>query len=255
MSDADERQDEKARLRAEAAQLLGRDLFGILDLPRTASTEDVRRAYITAAKKWHPDRAPRSDDELRRLFEKVFARLDLARVTLSDPAERARVVAGARDGRLDKDGALASRADAATFEAKKAEAFLKKNDRATATQHLERAVRLAPANAEYRATLLSMVLLEPTSPPDKLEATLVELDDLAKRDPACERVFFVRGQVRKRLGREREAFADFSRAAELNPNNLDATREVRIYKMRAERPTTPASSTGALGFIKKLFKR
>jgi hypothetical protein len=36
------------------------------------------------------------------------------------------------------------------------------------------------------------------------------------------------------------AMRDFRRSAELNPKNIDAAREVRLYTMRTSRPSMPA---------------
>ena len=41
--------------------------------------------------------------------------------------------------------------------------------------------------------------------------------------------------MRKKLGEIGPAIGDFRRAFELNPRNLDAQREVRLYEMRAQK--------------------
>ena len=49
-----------------------------------------------------------------------------------------------------------------------------------------------------------------------------------------------RGLLYKRLGMADMAMRDFRRTAELNPKNIDAAREVRLYTMRTSRPSMPA---------------
>jgi hypothetical protein len=57
-----------------------------------------------------------------------------------------------------------------------------------------------------------------------------------------------------------QAYSDFARVAELDPSNIDAVREVRLFKMRegrgdATESTSKKGSEGEGGFFKKLFKR
>jgi curved DNA-binding protein CbpA len=57
-------------------ELLTRDHFAVLGLQRTAGPADVAKAFVEAAKKWHPDRVPRELEDLRPLVGEVFVRLD-----------------------------------------------------------------------------------------------------------------------------------------------------------------------------------
>jgi tetratricopeptide (TPR) repeat protein len=249
------------QLREAATRLLTLDYFAALSVSRAATPDDVKKAFLEAVKAWHPDRVPPGLDELKPLFGKVFARLELARATVSDPERRARyIVELAKPTTAATAGDLSSAE--ATLEFRKAEGLLKKNDAVQAEQHLRRAVQLAPANVEYQI-LLVWLQVKPDSTPARLGELVLELGRLIERDPRAERAYFYRGQLEKRLERTREAMADFARAAELNPSNVDAQRELRIYKMRQERgaPTgaqrseTAAGEGGVGGFFKKLFKR
>jgi curved DNA-binding protein len=57
------------------------DYYSILDIPRTASQEDIKRAYRKLAMRYHPDR-PDGDSE-------KFKQINEAHDTLSDPQKRA----------------------------------------------------------------------------------------------------------------------------------------------------------------------
>lgn len=248
-------------IREAALKLLGVDYFAALGISRTATPDEVKKAFIEAVKSWHPDRVPPGLEEVKPLFGKVFARLELARATVSDPERRARYIA-----ELAKPTTAATASDVssaeATLEFRKAEGLLKKNDASQAEQHLRRALQLAPANVDYEV-LLAWLQAKPESSPARLHELVATLDRLIDRDPKCERAYFYRAQLQKRLDRTKEAMADFARAAELNPSNVDAVREVRIYKMRQDR-AFPAGANkeanretdgGVGGFFKKLFKR
>jgi tetratricopeptide (TPR) repeat protein len=241
-------------LREAAHKLLVADYFVALGVARTASPEDVKKAFVEAAKTWHPDRVPSGLEEARPLLSKVFARLELARATLSDPARRKHYL-----DELAKPVTAATAGDIssaeATLEFRKAEALLKKHDAAGAEAHLRKAVQLAPSNVEYQV-LLVWLQVKPDSTPSRLKELAADLDRLIGRESTSERGYFYRGQVRKRLDQLDKAHADFVRAAELNPGNVDAAREVRIYNMRKEKAAPAASADeGVGGFFKKLFKR
>jgi curved DNA-binding protein CbpA len=247
-------------VRESAQKLLALDHFAALGVGRGAGPDEVKKAFIEAVKAWHPDRVPLGLEELRPLFAKVFARLELARATVSDPQRRAKYI----EDLAKPTGGAATAGDMASAEAtlefRKAEAMLKKHDAVQAEAHLRRAVQLAPTIVEYQV-LLVWLQAKPDSTIGRLRELVTDLDRLLDRDPQSERAYFYRAQLRKRLDLTKEAMADFARAAELNPSNVDAVREVRLYKMRQEKGATPAAAAregggeGVGGFFRKLFKR
>ena len=244
-------------LRESAQKLLALDHFSALGVGRTASPDEVKKAFIEAVKAWHPDRVPLGLEELRPLFAKIFARLELARATVSDPQRRARYI----EDLAKPTGGAATATDMASAEAtlefRKAEGMLKKHDPVQAEAHLRRAVQMAPGNVEYQV-LLVWLQAKPNSTVGRLRELVTDLDRLLDRDPQSERAYFYRAQLKKRLDLVKEAMADFARAADLNPNNVDAVREVRLYKMRQEKAAPAAAAPegeGVGGFFRKLFKR
>ena len=82
------------------------------------------------------------------------------------------------------------------------------------------------------------------------------LDEVLRGDPRYERALFYRGMLLKRSGRGEKALRDFQLAAELNPRNLDAQREVRLHEMRTRdgRPKEGAEPPQA-SIFSKWFKR
>ena len=253
MGSAAENEAKTKELREAAQKLLAADYFAALGVSRTASPEEVKKVFIETVKSWHPDRAPQGLEELRPLFSKVFARLELARATVSDPARRARYIE-----ELAKPSTAATAGDIssaeANFEFRKAEAMLKKNDAVQAEVHLRRAVQLSPQNVEFQA-LLIWLQAKPDATRDRLRELVVDLDRLIGRETTSEKAYFYRGSLKKRLDLTKEAIADFTRAIALNPNNVDAAREVRLHTMRQEKEKPPAAAAGLGGLFRKLFKR
>ena len=62
-----------------------RDYYEILGVPKTASVEDIKKAYRTLALKYHPDRVPA---EQKKEAEEKFKELSEAYAVLSDPQKR-----------------------------------------------------------------------------------------------------------------------------------------------------------------------
>ena len=255
-------QAKRRELQQAAEKILAADLFAVLGVSRSATVDEVRAAFVAAARSWHPDKVPPGLEDLRGEFASVFARLEQARATLSDPSLRLRYAGDLAQGKAaPPPGAPADRAAAtnaeAALELRKAEALLKKQDTAGAESHARRAVQLAPTVADHQAFLIALQANKPDCDLERARGFVAELDRLIARDERCERAFFVRGTLQKRLGRSAEAARDFARAAELNPRNLDAAREVRLHQMRREKESVAKAppDEGVGGFFRKLFKR
>ena len=72
------------------------DPYEILSVPRTASADDIRKAYRGLAKRWHPDTNPDKPEAEAR-----FKTISAAYALLSDPEQRARF----DRGEIDASGA------------------------------------------------------------------------------------------------------------------------------------------------------
>lgn len=72
------------------------DPYAVLGLPRTASAEEIRKAYRALAKQWHPDTNPDKPEAEAR-----FKAISAAHALLSDPEQRARF----DRGEIDASGA------------------------------------------------------------------------------------------------------------------------------------------------------
>jgi hypothetical protein len=66
------------------------DYYKMLMVPREATTEEIRAAFLRAAKVWHPDSLPLSIIDVRSECERVFSRITTAYEALVEPAKRAK---------------------------------------------------------------------------------------------------------------------------------------------------------------------
>lgn len=63
-----------------------KDYYKVLDVDRSASAKEIKRAYLKLSKLWHPDKAPRQEDKLA--YEKKMAGINEAYEVLSDEEVR-----------------------------------------------------------------------------------------------------------------------------------------------------------------------
>ena len=47
------------------------DYYSVLGIGKTASTEEVKKAYKKLARRWHPDKNPNNSEEATRRFKEV----------------------------------------------------------------------------------------------------------------------------------------------------------------------------------------
>ena len=208
--------------------------FSMLGVERDASDAEIQSAYYTLAKAWHPDRLPAELARLRDPASKVFSRMSEAFETLSDPAKRKRYVDVMKGGGGTPEEAnkIQQILDAAS-DFQRAEILWKKNDPG-AEQYITRAYQADPEQSDYIALFATMQLAKRAA--DAPVDDLLKLCDRAiENHERCERAYFCRAMLKKRVGKIDSAMSDFRAAYEINPKNLDAAREVRLYEMRRGR--------------------
>jgi hypothetical protein len=256
----------KAKILERAEQITSQDFFQMLGLDRTATTEQIQKAFIGLAKVWHPDRLPPALVDVKDACSKVFTHITEAHATLSDPAKRKDYMTLLKDGgATPQDQAKIQAILEAATEFQKAEFLLKRNMGDTQAYDLvKRCVMLDPDQADYQATLAWLDAQKPEwlSREKTLDKCFI-LDRCIQRNPNCERAYFYRGMLYKRADENNKALKDFKKAAELNPRNLDAMREVRLFNMRglqSKPPGAPPKQQEAAaekigGLFGKLFKK
>jgi curved DNA-binding protein CbpA len=208
--------------------------FSMLGVGRDASEADIQNAYYALAKAWHPDRLPPELAHLRDPASKVFARMSEAFETLSDPAKRKRYVDVMKGGGGTPEEAnkIQQILDAAS-DFQRAEILWKKNDPG-AEEYITRAYQADPEQADYIA-LYAMVQLGKRSADAAVDDLMKLCDRAIENHERCERAYFCRAMLKKRIGKIESAMTDFRAAYEINPKNLDAAREVRLHEMRRAR--------------------
>jgi curved DNA-binding protein CbpA len=254
----------KKEIEDKAATIDKEDHFTLLGVTRDTPTAEIQKAFFGLAKKWHPDRVPAPLAEVKNLCAKVFGRMSEAHQTLMDPAKRAKYESSRKAGSDDSPEAQAQVMAilGAATDFQKAEICLRRNDMKQAEEFCRKAIAVEPKQADYIAMLVWLESQKPQKQdPSSTQAQVAELTRAIGISQACERAFFYRAMLLKRLGQDGQAVKDFKRAMELNPRNVDATREVRLYNMRGGDKAKPGSSVPAGkkeeggGLFGRLFKK
>lgn len=245
----------------ERAAVIDReDYYTMLGLPRDAGDQAIQAGYFALAKVWHTDRLPAELADVRDAASKVFARMNEAFETLSEPGRRKRYLEMLKGGSgTPEEADIIQKIVEAATDFQRAEICWRTRDLEAARKYIDKALAADPGQSEYIALYVTIEAAQRTTGPID---DLVAMCDLAiNKNETCERAYFTRGTLRRRMGHPEAAMADFRRAAELNPKNVDAAREVRLHEMRRSKRPGPTNKTpapkdgGVLSGIGKLFKR
>ncbi len=234
-----ERQEE-ARLRAELARMAqrfaGRSYFEILEVSEGASDSEIREAYERLAAQAHPDRLNASSEAVRRLAAEVFGHVETAYETLSDPRRRGEYVLGIK--RADREAARradAERALEAEQEFQRGEASLRERAYENALVAFGRALQLYPEEGEYHAHYGYTLHLCHPDDVDMVREAIEHVKRGLKLASDREKPYLLMGRLCKATGRAGAAEKMFTRAIQIQPNCVEALRELRLINMRRTR--------------------
>ncbi|MCC6645859.1 MAG: DnaJ domain-containing protein [Polyangiaceae bacterium] len=250
--------ERRQEIRDRAAKIDGETYFAMLGVALDSPPEVVQSAYFGLAKRWHPDRLPEQLGEVREQAAKVFSRMSEAFQTLSDPEKRAQYMNLMKGGgATPEEQAKVAAVIEAQMDFQRAEVCLKRGDLAGARKYGERARAKDPDQIDYKVLDVWVAAISGQPKPDDLARCIEQLDLLLASEPNHQRALQYRGALLKRVGNDARAVRDFRKLLELDPRNLDAEREIRVYEMRhgGEKPDKPASNIPFAGLLDRLKKK
>lgn len=214
------------KARAEAAANLAReiheyferldslDYYQLLGVDRTESPAHIKRAYLAAARSYHPDVISRSglDADTRVRANKVFSEIGRAYATLSDPEKRLQyddVLAGGGDADFD-----AERLATAESMYRKGDVLLRQGNFRGSLEFLRAAVELWPDEANYQRDLGWALYKKAPSEPER---ALEHLEAAVDLDAADAVAHFRLSLVLRSLGQAERGDEALARARQLDP--------------------------------------
>ena len=225
-ADTDFERDIAARLSNTADQ----DHFGRLEISRSATTEDVKEAFLSLAKRYHPDKlSALGQAHLVPQGRELFARIKDAYDVLVDPASRAKYIA-------ELDAKAAPKAKLSPEQAKTsfqmAQHLLRKRDFRGAEVELNRAIDADP-QPEYLAELAWSMYSNASRRDETRDQVKSLIARALKSSTESDRAYVVAAHVARGEGEPPEKVERlFRKAVERNPKNIEAARELRLIETR-----------------------
>lgn len=242
-----EEKSKRNELAAMAERFVGRSYFEILGVSEDASGAALHAAYESIAAQAHPDRVNASSAAVHQLAEQVFSQVERAYETLADP--RRRQLYELERKRLERVAAQredANRALEAEKQFQLGETALRERAYETALRCFGRALELNPEEGEYHAHYGYALHM---CHPDDVQI-VQEAMEHAKRGMKLasdrEKPYLLLGRLCKATGRAGAAEKMFTRAIQIQPNCVEALRELRLINMRRQKQR---------GFIGRLLRR
>jgi len=252
------RWDEVSRV---IAMMDRQNYFEMLGVKESADSSDISKKYMTLAKIWHPDRLPSELAALRPWVEDIFHLLTVANDTLSDTEKRAEYQKAVMQGggTPESERKLSVMVEAA-INFQKVDVLVKRRRYDQALGICEAAMLVVRKEADYPAMKAWILLLrdgvDEEETADKIRSLLRTTFSI---NPDHVHGHFVRAHFLKRQGEHDKALKHFMKVARLDPQNLEAAREVRIGTMRHARGRSSAPPPGIDGklpnFLGKFFKK
>jgi len=234
-------------LAALAVKLRAGSYFELLGVPENAGAEAVREAYENLSARVHPDRFIGASQTVRDLAEQVFRRVTEARETLSDPRKR-------QEHALDRKRAEreVSRQKQAEKALEAATAFrdgqtaLRARDYEGSLRWFGKALELYPDEGDHHAHYGWALYLCHPSDPGMIQEALEHVRRGLKLATHREMPFLFMGRLHKAMGQNEVAEKMFTRAVQIQPECVEALRELRLINMRRDKQK---------GLISKILKR
>ncbi|MEM7413239.1 MAG: response regulator [Myxococcota bacterium] len=243
-----------AELMALADQLRAGAPHEVLGVAADASPEDVATAYERLAAHSHPDRFKDGSQPLQRLAEDVFGRVREAYETLcsadTEPPQSVgpspQELTAKREAREAREHQTAEKAFQAEIEFRKGEDALATRNYETCLVHFGKALELYPEEGDYHAHYgYALHLCHPGDAGMVAEA-MEHVKRGVKLASHREKPYLFLGRLHKAVGRADDAEKMFVRAVQIEPECLEALRELRLIQMRRDK---------SKGLIGRLLRR
>jgi tetratricopeptide (TPR) repeat protein len=201
-----------------------------------ATDLDIEVAYERLAERTHPDRLSGSSEAVRRLAVTVFRHVEQAFETLRDPKRRQLYVLDLR--RVDREAAALqeqNRALEAEKDFQRGEAALEQRAYEDALVLFGRALERSPDEGEYHAHYgWTLHLCHPDSA-QMAEEAIEHIRTGLKLASDREKPYLLMGRLCKATGRIEAAEKMFTRAVQVQPECVEALRELRLINMRRDK--------------------
>ena len=230
--------------RLEAGVRAGAHAFELMGVPLTAGRTEVKAAWHGLSRRFHPDALAHQElGHLRERSAAVFASLNEAYQILNDTRQREELAALLRaGGRPNGPNTPAP----TTMEILESEMLTREGDRSLRAGHFDKALeryRLAaqrnPEDVELQAAIAWCEYQRSADKPGLRAATEATLRGVLARQPRCARAHYYLGLLYVQARDDETALAAFTSALAVEPEMLDAKRQIHAIELRYSAPVEP----------------
>jgi curved DNA-binding protein CbpA len=235
-------------VRDRAIAIEAQNSYARLGVAQNATQDQIKQAYLAAAKRYHPDRALSSPALASLLpeLQSLFSALKEAHDSIATPEARVQYDTLLKQG---STGKVAQRREEASLALKMGDVLLKKRDFEGALAKLRRAADLDP-NGDALAALAWCLVNDPKQPPAAKEEAASLINRALRAPGSTARTYYVAGVLWRTKDPASSADA-FRKALELEPNHPDASLELRLLEMRQGKASKGGGVLSGLLFGKR----
>lgn len=205
-----------------------KNYYELLGVSIDSKKDEIRTAYFSLAKKFHPDTHPDLDKDVKEKAEDIFATITAAYQTLSDDQKRAQYDSQIQIGRFQEVKASYD----AEVAYRKGEVLLKQRRFEEARQEFKNAVNLSPNESAYIGALAWAIFLGTMDKDRVVHDVTKQLQKAIDLNPSLPQNYYYLGCVYKYAESESQAEVCFLKALKYDPEYIEAKRELRLIQMR-----------------------
>ena len=226
-------------------QIRDAEPWEILEVEREADGDRLKKAFLTMAKVYHPDRVANcQDEEITHRVDMIITKINESYQILADP--HARMAYMAEKGRSKKPGEPSKpRPEEAKIQFQKAMVFFKKKDLAKAAECLRWAADMDPEDGDYLAWRHWVDYLRSTDPQDvKFDKVKGDLLALTKAKPDSFHAARFLSMLFKKINDKANYERFLVKAHKLDKHDVETARELRLFRARKEKAESKGKFLG-----------
>ena len=224
----------EAKVNAALTRMRSQNHYERLGVATESTGAQIKAAYLRLAKEYHPDRLIQDGGSgIKTKADELFSMVADAYQTLTDDAKRKKyddeVLRGIKDDATDEANAILN----AEHQFLKGERLLKAGNIQKAFEAFAAAIELYPKESEYQACYgWTMFKLNHPANTAKCNEGEKILKNALSMNARNDKAHLFLGQIAKIKGDLDGARKQFEKALEIQPDNIEAQRELRVMDMR-----------------------
>jgi CheY-like chemotaxis protein/tetratricopeptide (TPR) repeat protein len=237
----------RSELAALAKQLRSENPWQALGVGAEAGDERIRAVYAEVAKRAHPDRCVGASDATRKLAEELFSQASKAFDAIRDVDARASWFKQRKQNELDAAArAESERAVYAESEFTRGEGLLRARRPSEALQAFRNAIDSYPEECDYHVYFGWAYYQVSPDAPNRVEEAIKLVMRGRKIAPDRRTPYLFLGRLCQAAGNVEHAEKMYARAIQLDPDCVEAQRELRLVRMRQDK---------AKGIVGRMLRR